>query len=832
MFSEYGIDQATVFNSYTGKGALHGLEFNDYHSFYDYTEAKKDVEQGQFYTPHNLSKFLVDCIKPSNHDMIADLTCGMGNFFNYLPNEINIYGNEIDIHSYKVSKFLYPQANLTHGDIRNYNPDVQLDLIIGNPPFNLKWQAGNTTYLSQLYYCIKANEVLKPNGLLAMITPLSFLNDEFANGGMIKTINSMFNFVCQFELPSNAFKQFGVSNFSTKIIIFTKRSEHITETPYNSQHILTPSLDETGSVYIYNTYISPIMEQKQQLKAKLILETVHQGNEEKEFQYKVNKLLFDIKRNPKINKYYSKAYNYYQKLHTQKQPEGMDYKEWQKVRITPNKVIRYLKDTLNKQHKKPESHITELVKTRYGLKLVGRSYKEIKLLKVYTGVKEMSFNDMILNGEYPFADKKYLKLFNKKKREYERQSKPFSEITYNSELAEWLDNLVITDHENNRQIKLNDVQKEDLNLILQKKYNFLQWDTGTGKSLAALTYLKYHLSHGNVRNGIIVAPAIAITGTFESSLEAFKIPFINIKSIKNINNIQRGQIAIITFNMLIKYQKQIKRFIKLNNSKIATVIDESDNICNISSKRSKACFNALRSSKYKLLTTATSVRNSIHEVFAEFSFLYGESVNFINNCKEIYIENKRTKELESKSNQYYLKPYPMYTKGLKLFKESHSPNKQTVFGLSQNTQNIYNSEVLKKIINKTIITRTFEDITNRSISNIYQHTVKFNESEYRLYKKVMEEFYSMGISYRTENSRKDAMLQILAQLNTLIKCCSASHLFKECSDIEVSEKFKKVFSLIEKWNDEHVVIGCRFKKTVYSYANHIKRDFQIEKYLL
>ena len=171
----------------------------------------------------------------------------------------------------------------------------------------------------------------------------------------------------------------------------------------------------------------------------------------------------------------------------------------------------------------------------------------------------------------------------------------------------------------------------------------------------------------------------------------------------------------------------------------------------------------------------------------------------------------------------------MYTKELKLFKECHNPNKQTVFGVSQNTQHIYQAQILKDLINKTIITRTFEDVTGRSISKMIHHTCKFNESEYNLYKKIVEEFYQMGKAYSTGNARKDALLQIIAQLNMLIRCCSASHLFKECAGNGVSEKFKKVFSLIKEWQNEHVVIGCRFKKTVYSYAHHLKKEFPNRK---
>jgi len=100
------LSQTDIFNAYSGDGGLHGLEFNDYNNFHSYTKAKQEVEQGQFFSPHVICKFMVDCIKPSKMDLIIDLTAGMGNFANYLPVEENIYLNELDIKAVKIAKYL------------------------------------------------------------------------------------------------------------------------------------------------------------------------------------------------------------------------------------------------------------------------------------------------------------------------------------------------------------------------------------------------------------------------------------------------------------------------------------------------------------------------------------------------------------------------------------------------------------------------------------------------------------------------------------------------------------------------------------------------------
>lgn len=826
LTDKFNITSEDVFNSYTGDGALHGLEFKDYNSFYDYTEAKKEKEQGQFFTSHRISKFLVDCVKPTEHDLVIDLTSGMGNFFNYLPNELNVYGNEIDIKAYRVSKFLYPNATLTNQDIRNLKLDVQFDFVLGNPPFNLNWQVGSTEYLSQLFYCIKSYEVLKPGGIMALIVPKSFLNDEFKDGGMIKEINNMFNFICQFELPSDSFNHVGVSNFPTKIMLFQKKSEYITDKQYNSNYIESPEINEDGSELIYNRYIKPILDEKWQLKNKITLESLVQGQEGKDFQYKVNKILFDIKRNPKITKYTAKAEQYINKYYTQEMPEGMTFEEWQKVRVTKNKVIRYLKNILNKQHIKPERHTIELVKDRYGLKLKAYSKKERTFLKSFTGVKEISFNDMVLYEKYPFSDKKYLKLYNRKRSEYLKQNRAFSEESDNSKIEKWLNKLVITDHENSHEIRLNDVQKEDTAKMLTKNYGYLQWGTGAGKSISAIAQMLYRKQHNNIRNIFLIAPAIAINNNWNDILKAYKIDYIRINSLKDIESIKRGQIVIMTFGMLTKYQKQIKRYIRLQNQKVMLVLDEADNISNPSSKRTKATLDCFRKVKYKLLMSATSTRNNIPESFTAFELLYNNSINMLSKSYSIYVEDKKTKEIEEKGNDLYMQPFPPYKKGYTLFKRAFSPEKATVFGVGKMNQDIYNSDDLKELIDKTMITRTFEEVSGKNIYKIIQDTVNFNHAESELYRIVVKEFYKLHHMFNsTGNSRKDAMLRIIQQLNSLLRACVTPNAFKDYYSNKMPSKAKETLRMIKNWNNEQVVIGCTHVKTVNSYANYIRNEY-------
>ena len=72
----YGITKQDVFQGYTGDGGLHGLSRKNYRSYHTYSEAKKELENGQFFTPPALCQFVADCLRLEEDDLVADLTCG------------------------------------------------------------------------------------------------------------------------------------------------------------------------------------------------------------------------------------------------------------------------------------------------------------------------------------------------------------------------------------------------------------------------------------------------------------------------------------------------------------------------------------------------------------------------------------------------------------------------------------------------------------------------------------------------------------------------------------------------------------------------------------
>lgn len=796
------ITKNDIFNSYTGKGGLHNLKYEDYKNYYEYKKDKQEIEQGQFFTPYSLANWIMNCLKPKQSDLIADLTFGHGAFINSVPNEINFYGCELDYNSYLVAKYLYPDAKLVHGDIREYSPESTFDYVIGNPPYGLKWTKNGVNYSSELYYCIKAHTLLKPCGILAIIVPYSFCNDEFSNKSDIEALNERFNHVVQIALDKNSFKHLGVENYKTKLLILQKKSDCTTEVKFKSGVLYTDNSD-----LIYNNYIASLVAQKDKLKQKLFLENIKSSD--CDFQYKVKKLIYDIKKNPKTKKYLAACQEYIDRFKNQKQPTYMNYEEWEKTKITSKGVLQKLKYILQLQHPQRKKE-NGLIKDKYNLKL-----NDLKI-PIYKAVAE---------EYYPFEDTKYKKLIDKKIKQYQIQSKKFKDMKIDPKIESWLKKFELKS--DSETIKLNSLQLHDTNLFLQKPYAFVQWEQGSGKTITGITQAEYRLKHNNVMNIFIVSTAIAIKTNWNDVLKAYGKDFCNIEKLDDIRNIKKGQYVTITLNMMCKYHRQIKKYIKMQSQKVMLILDESDNISQANSKRTKAVLNAFRRVKYKLLMTGTSTRNNVAEIIPQIELLYNNSYNMISTNDYIYKRDKyHLDELLEQVNEYKNKPIPAYIRGYKLFKESHIPEKITVFGIAKLNQDIYNLEDLKTLRDKTIITRTFEEVTGKKLYEIKQISCSMNEAEKSLYRTAIEKFYEMEYLFsKTGNSRKDAMLKILQQLILMLKICASPQIFKEYKSSELPGKFKEVLKLVDKFKDERIAIGVRHIEVANEYYKKIKKSF-------
>lgn len=821
--AQAGITNEDIYNAYTGDGGLHGLARKDYDNYHSYSEAKKEIENGQFFTPPDLCRLVAEALKVSKFDLVADLTCGKGSFFNFFPVESNLYGCELDAKACKVARYLFPAANITPGDIRTYKPEVRFDYVVGNPPFNLRWWTGEgEEVLSQLYYCFKAAELLKPLGILALIVPRSFLSDDFSDKAMIREIERHFSFLGQVGLPDSAFAALGVASFPTKLQLWQKKSEvkgwKARRYTLQVSKILSNGFDPVAEAqYIYEHMMLLPKADLEKNKSHVLLELAKEHSTSKGFSYQTQKMLYQIKVHPATQDRYAKCCEYLHRFYTQERPADMDYKEWQRVMLTEAKVLSYLRQALRKQNKKPERDVIALVKRNDSF--VYKAYSAKTRAMLTDDMKTpVPIYQAVLDDE-PERFPGYERLLRRKCREYDNQSQSFDDMAEDPVIGAWLREFSLWDAENEEYIYLNDIQRRDINRMLQKRYGMLQWEQGSGKTLAAIAMGLYRMQHQGFHSTWVVSSAISIRNNWDVVLPNYGLPYVFVEDMEDLVRIKPGDFVLVTLNKLGTIQRHIKKWIKRHNQNIMLALDESDEISNPYSKRAKSTLSCFRRCRMKLLTTGTSTRNNISEFAPQLELLYNNSINMVTWCREIYSYNKDNGQIDSEDNSYYGCPIPAYKRGYSLFSACHLPEKPTVFGIGERTQDIYNANELNDILGKTVITRTFEEVTGKEIRRIHQVPLAFSPEERAVYDIVMKEFHRVQREYfaSTGNSRKDAMLRLVQQITLMLRVAAAPNTMKEY----VGDTPLKIMTAVEmaaQWDSEIVAIGVRHQNVLDAYA--------------
>ena len=156
---------------------------------------------------------------------------------------------------------------------------------------------------------------------------------------------------------------------------------------------------------------------------------------------------------------------------------------------------------------------------------------------------------------------------------------------------------------------------------------------------------KYLLKFRKVRNAVILAPAIATNMTWIPFLSMNREQFRVARCNADLETVPEGVFLILSTSMLSKLKRGLARFVKRTSRKLCLVFDESDEITNPSSQRTRHILCLFRRLRYKILDTGTTTRNNIAELYSQFELLYNNSVNMICWSGRVYHENK-DKEIE------------------------------------------------------------------------------------------------------------------------------------------------------------------------------------------
>lgn len=721
-------DQQYIFDNFTGKGKLHGLDFNQFGSFHEYTDAKKAIENGAFFTPYEVAEKIIDTVDPEG--TVLDPCCGASIFCNFIDEE-EYTGIEIDPANAKVSKALYPRAEIIRDNIDYYNSDGRKwNNVITNPPFNLKWRSGYSQSM------ILRNNWIKKYGFFVMVVPYTYLSDEMQHKRDRKYIADNLHFIGQVDLQNNAFKSDYDITFRTKVLFF----QNVPGEPYNDNFV---TFDYIGA------QILKLKEKTRSHKIEIAQEQIKSGSFKQgnfDFGYMSRKYLFEAKREGQKN--YNKALNLLSEYQNQKKPQDLTSEEWNKTKLTEQKVIWRLK------------------------RLAG--HKKTKRKKTARPVRQLQ----PFATEYPLSVDIFLEDFK-----FNNAHGTFS---------------------------LNEIQKEDIAKSILKERSILNWEQGIGKTVAAYAVTQYRRARAN----IILAPALAIETTWKDHLDINGHSYKVVKSESDLD--LSVDYLLITFTALDnRLSKKIRTLLRTISNNCQLIVDESDEICNRDSKRYKMARIAFARCRYKLLTTGTTTRNNITELYSQLELIYNNSL--IDNCTHVYEYDPKSRDIHSIQNDNYGQPYDG-KKGLLQFKRAFNPHRVSVLGIEKHDQDLYNYDELKQIIECTSIVRTFKEVVGDKYF-ITHKQVGSTEGERAIYKKVMEEFNAIVYSYynNSGNSRKESALKIVRQLQLLIRACSNPTAF----DPSVrSSKMITIGAQIRQRN-EKVILGCLRKDTVDMYYNYL-----------
>ncbi|MFA7617177.1 MAG: N-6 DNA methylase, partial [Weeksellaceae bacterium] len=189
---------------------------------------------GQFYTPQSIVKLLVEMLAPEAEKRVYDGACGSGGMFvqserfiemhEHRKGKISIFGQESNPTTYKLAKMNLAirgiDAKIELGDtlMNDKFPELKVDYVIANPPFNVsdyninkaethKWKygippTGNANYAWLQHFVSK----LAPYGTAGIVLANGSMSSEIATEGQIRKELIEADLVdCMVALPSQLF---------------------------------------------------------------------------------------------------------------------------------------------------------------------------------------------------------------------------------------------------------------------------------------------------------------------------------------------------------------------------------------------------------------------------------------------------------------------------------------------------------------------------------------------------------------------------------------------------------------------------------------------------
>jgi type I restriction-modification system DNA methylase subunit len=158
---------------------------------------------------------------------ILEPSCGVGSFFEYMPESIrkssNITGIELEKVSAHIASALYDDIEIINDGYQNHK--AEYDLIIGNPPY-ATFGVNDRHYsdLNELKihhaFLARSMRLLRDNGLCVMVVPCYCLDSQSSHARDI--IAKQAELVCSYRLPDLLFSD---AKVTVDIVVFQKKAK-------------------------------------------------------------------------------------------------------------------------------------------------------------------------------------------------------------------------------------------------------------------------------------------------------------------------------------------------------------------------------------------------------------------------------------------------------------------------------------------------------------------------------------------------------------------------------------------------------------------------------
>ncbi|WP_203368896.1 N-6 DNA methylase, partial [Cysteiniphilum marinum] len=180
-----------------------------------------------YYTPEPIIRYCWQIVEQLGFSSgeILEPTCGVGAFFEYMPeairNNSNITGIELEKVSAHIASALYDDIEIINDGYQNHK--AEYDLIIGNPPyatFSVNDRHFNDLSELKIHHAFLARSMrlLRDGGLCVMVVPCYCLDSSSSHARDI--IAKEAELVCSYRLPDSLFSD---AKVTVDIVVFQKK---------------------------------------------------------------------------------------------------------------------------------------------------------------------------------------------------------------------------------------------------------------------------------------------------------------------------------------------------------------------------------------------------------------------------------------------------------------------------------------------------------------------------------------------------------------------------------------------------------------------------------